>query len=132
MDKDASLFSSLSGAPKQKIYVASDYALTIVGNGDVECQHGCLFDVYNVPIMSENLLLVAQLMKTNKTAEFWSDCFIVMNVRCGGETIVSRILDHKDGIYKLCDSRTPGLIAPVTQVDDISQIWHEQLGNLNF
>ena len=37
MEKDASEFSSLSGALENNIYFDDDYTLTIAGNVDVEC-----------------------------------------------------------------------------------------------
>ena len=55
MEKDASLLASLSGAPEEKIYVIDDYTLTIYRNGDVECHHGHIFDVYHVLSLSTNL-----------------------------------------------------------------------------
>ena len=64
MAKDASMFSSLSGAPEEKIYADDDYSLIITGNGDVECQHSCISNVYHVPSVSANSLSVAQLTKT--------------------------------------------------------------------
>ena len=136
MAKDASLFSSLNGAPKGKIYVTYDYDLNILGNGDVRCQHSHIYDVYHVPNLGANLLSIVELTKTKKTIEFLSYHFIVKDPRLATEIVASRILDPK-GLYKLCDSplifsRTTGPTALVAQTNDKSQIWHEQLGQLNF
>ena len=73
MAKDASMFSSLSGAPEENIYVIHDYALTFTGNGDVDCHHYFISNVYNVPILSANLMSISQLKKTKKNTEFWLD-----------------------------------------------------------
>jgi hypothetical protein len=59
--KYASLFSSLSQATTKEIFVANDYALTIVGCGKNECQNSVIIDVYHVPSLSVNLLFVPQL-----------------------------------------------------------------------
>ena len=40
MDEDASLFSYLHTTIEKNIYVANDFALDIVGHGDVACRHG--------------------------------------------------------------------------------------------
>ena len=73
MAKNASLFSTLSGAPKEKIYVVDYYSLTVSRNGDVECQHGHISDIYHVSILSANLLSDSQLTKPNNNVEFWLD-----------------------------------------------------------
>ena len=39
MAKDASLFSSLNVSTKNNIYVVNEFALDIVGHGDITCQH---------------------------------------------------------------------------------------------
>ena len=95
MAKDSSLFYSLSGSLEENIYDVYGYTLNITGNGDVECQHRRISGVYHVPSMSANLLSISQLTKTNKTIEFWSDRFIMKDIRCGGETISFGILDPK-------------------------------------
>jgi hypothetical protein len=45
---------------KRKIYVVDDFVLDIVGHGDIPYRHGKIFDVYHVPNLSANLLLVSQ------------------------------------------------------------------------
>jgi hypothetical protein len=65
MAKDTSLFTSLNEAEERKIYVADDFPLDIAGQGDVSCRHWRIVDVYHVPILSANLLSVAQV-NTNK------------------------------------------------------------------
>ena len=58
--------------------------------------------------------------------------FIVKDVICGGAIVASRILDPKDGIYKLCDFRRIGPTALISQANERGRIWHERLGYLNF
>jgi hypothetical protein len=73
MDKDASLFTSLDEVVERKIYVVDDFSLDIVGQGDVSCRHGRIVDVYHVPNLSANLLLVSQLTQIGNIVEFWPD-----------------------------------------------------------
>lgn len=61
MDKDDSLPSSLDTTIENKIYMASNFALDIIDHCDVSCQHGRNVDVFHVPILSMNMLLVSQL-----------------------------------------------------------------------
>jgi hypothetical protein len=61
MAKDASLLTSLDEAKEREIYVVDDFTLDIVGQGDVTCRLGIIFDVYHVSNLSANLLSIAQL-----------------------------------------------------------------------
>ena len=55
MAKDASMFSSLSGALEQNIYEDDDYALAVARSGDVKCQHDKISNIYqDVPSLSTN------------------------------------------------------------------------------
>ena len=124
------MFSSLSGDPKQNIYVDEDYTLTVAGSNGVECMHAKVSYVHHAPSLRENLLLVAQLTHIKKTIEFWSYRFIIKDLMLGVETIASGYLDPKDGLYKFCDSpmnvsHTTRPAALIAQTDDRSRIWHE-------
>ena len=127
MVKDVSLFSSLSGAPKQNNYVADDYSLKVTRNKDVECQHGRISNIYDVPSLSVNLMSVAQLTQTGKNVEFWSNHFIIKDMRHGGVSIATGYLDPKYMLYRFCDSprHDSGLTPLVSQTDDRSRIWHK-------
>lgn len=64
MNKDASVFSSLDVGVEKKIYVVDDFALDIVGHGDITYRHGQIVGVYHVPSVSANMLFVYQLART--------------------------------------------------------------------
>jgi len=49
MAKDASLFTSLSKAKEENIFVVDDYALTIEGCGKDNCKNGVMTNIYHVP-----------------------------------------------------------------------------------
>jgi len=77
MEKDASLFMSLDKSIEWKTYVADDFSLNIASHGDVIRRHGKIDDVYHVPILSANFLLVFQLIETGNILEFWQDRFLI-------------------------------------------------------
>ena len=60
MVKDASLFSFLDIASENKVYVANDFVFYIIGHGDIAYRHGWIVNVYHVPSLGANLLLVSQ------------------------------------------------------------------------
>lgn len=73
MDKDASLFSSLSEFAEKNTFTADDCALIVSGCGDIKCQYGTISNVYHVHNLSENRLLISQLAQNGKSVEFSLD-----------------------------------------------------------
>ena len=61
MAKYPSLFSSLDDALEKNIFVADDFALDIVGQGDATCGRGRIINVFHVPSLSTNMLSDSQL-----------------------------------------------------------------------
>lgn len=66
MDKDGSLLSPFDNVVENKIFVAGNFALNIVGHGDIACRHGWIINVFHVPSLSANLLSGSQLTKTGE------------------------------------------------------------------
>ena len=64
MAKDSSLFTSLDEAKERKIYVVDDFSLDIIGQGDVSCRHGRIFNVYYVLNPNANIFSISQLIQT--------------------------------------------------------------------
>jgi len=59
MEKYATLFMRLNKAKESRIYVADDFSLDVVGQGDVYFWHGKIFDIYDEPNISVNFSLVS-------------------------------------------------------------------------
>ena len=59
MAKDGSLFSSFDNGIENHIFVVDDFALNITGHGDISYRCGQIIDVFHVPSLSANLLLVS-------------------------------------------------------------------------
>ena len=61
MDKDAFLFLSLNTTIEKNIYIEDDFSLDTIGHVDLTCQCGHIVDVFHVPSLCMNPLLVSQL-----------------------------------------------------------------------
>jgi hypothetical protein len=70
MENYATLFMRLNKYEDNRIYVADDFALNVVGQGDVAYRHGKIGDVYHVPNLSANMLFVSHLTQIGKIVEF--------------------------------------------------------------
>lgn len=103
MAKDDSLFSSFNEATKQNIYVADDYALYIVGEDDILCQHRKFSNTYHFPSLSEKNLSVSQLTQTSKIVEFWPNRFVVKNMNNEGLNFTKGFLNSKGGLDTFFD-----------------------------
>jgi hypothetical protein len=93
----------LSKATKEEIFVVDDYALIVVGCGNIECQTRVIIDVYHEPSLSVNLLSVLQLIQTGKKVELCHDRFVVKDINNGVVVKIEGILDPKDTLHKFCD-----------------------------
>ena len=61
MVEDDSLFSSLDTSIEINIYVVYDFALDTISHGDVTFQRGQVINVFHVPSLRVNVLLISQL-----------------------------------------------------------------------
>ena len=101
MSKYGYLFYSYDNTIEKNIVVANNFALNIVDHGDINYWHGKIVDVFHVPSLSANFLLVSQLTYTIKIVEFWPNQFLINNPK--DELIFEDgTLDPKDWLYKLC------------------------------
>jgi len=134
MDKDASLFTSLDDFVERNIYIVDDFSIDIVGKGDVSCRHGRIVDVYQVPNLNVNLLLVSQLTKTCNIVEFWLDCYFFRDLKKGCSIVIGGFLDLKDIFYKFCNTTQPNsqLTAHFSHTNKRSRTWNERMKHLNF
>ena len=110
MAKDASLFSSLDKDDEYNIPLTDDFALDIVRHGDVPCQHGKSLNVYHVPSLSTNILLVSQLTHTRKIIEFWLNWFLVKYLKKDHSVSTKGILDSNEECIILVPYLDPILI----------------------
>jgi hypothetical protein len=107
MTKYATLFMRLNKVEESRIYVVDDFALDVVGQGDLAYRHGKISDVYHVPNLSANMFSISQLTQTGKIVEFWPDRFYVWDLKKGKSIVIDGVLDPTDNLYKFCDSTQP-------------------------
>jgi hypothetical protein len=69
MEKDSTFFTRFNEAGESRIYVAGDFSLNVVGQGDVDFQHGNFFDIYHLPKLSAIFFSFSQL---TQTVIFWN------------------------------------------------------------
>ena len=106
--------------------LVDDYAFTVNGCGDIECQYGVITNTHLVPILSTNSLLISQLTHTRKIVGLWLDRFVVKDVN-NWEGIAKGFFVIKDRCYKFHDvpKKFYGLSTLMAHVDDRSSVWHE-------
>ena len=133
MDKDPSLFSSLDFALEKKIFLVNNFAHDIVRYGIVICRHGCIFNVFHVPSLNENIFSVSQLIRTKNIIEFWPDQLFIKNLK-DRSIIIDGTVDPKDQLYKLRNlpQLEFGKTILIAEANEQRKIGNEQLGHLNF
>ena len=96
MAKDASVFTSLDTFVTKKIYLVNDFALDITGHGDVACRCGWIIDMFHVPSLTTNLLLVSHLTYTSNIVEFCLSRFFIKDLKKHKSIISKGVFDTKD------------------------------------
>ena len=104
------------------------------GKGTVKLEHGIFFDVLYVPSLASNLLSVYQMTHTEvpKRVTFSPNDVEISNIS-SRKLIATGLANHHAKTYEfskfLLDANP---IALMTHGNEVSRIWHEIFGHLNF
>lgn len=135
MAKNKAMFSSLNDCNTKNIYVGDDRSLSVVGTGTVHLDNGQFNDVLCVPTLSYNLLSVYKITHSNegKIIEFSPHNVVIKDLRDLRQILATAIADDYTRLYKFNNfgsSNLPSVF--VAQNDEVSKIWHERFGHLNY
>jgi hypothetical protein len=135
MAKDKDIFSSLNECNTKKIFVGDDISLSVVGSGTVQVDNGHFNDVLCVPSLSCNLLSVYQITHSGegKTVEFSPHQVVIKDLKYPKHVLATGIVDDITRLYKFDNfgsSSFPSVF--VAHSDDLSKLWHEQFGHINY
>eukprot|EP00253_Pinus_taeda_P022849 PITA_22849 len=136
MTSDKNLFSALEEKDlKMRIEMGDDERYSVLGVGTVSFQreHGApltLTDVKYVPGLKKNLVLVAMLEDKGYDVVFSKGKAFLRHIATGQ---TKRIGIQVKNLYKpeVDDSAALCMNAKLVQSQDISELWHKQLGHLH-
>lgn len=135
MAKDKAMFSTLNQCNTKQIYVGDDRSLNVVGSGTVKVDGGSFNDVLCVPNLSCNLLSVYQITHSGegKIVEFSPHQVVIKDLKNPKHVLATGIVDDVTRLYRFDNfgsSTLPSIF--VAHSDDLSKLWHERYGNLNY
>jgi hypothetical protein len=131
MAKDRDIFSTLNECNTKKIFVGGDRSLSVEGSGIVQVENGHFNDVLCVPSISCNLLLVYQITHSGegKTIEFSPHQVVIKGLKDPQHVLATGFADDITRLYKFDNFGSSDFVA---HSNDLSKLWHEQFGNLNY
>jgi hypothetical protein len=135
MAKDKAIFSSLNECNTKEIFVGDDRSLSVVGSGTIQVQNGHFNDVLCVPDLSCNLLSVYQITHSGegKTVEFSPHQVIIKDLKDPKHVLATGIADDITRLYKFDNFGSSSFSSVfVAHSDDLSKLWHERFGHLNY
>jgi hypothetical protein len=135
MTKDKDIFSSLNECNTKKIFVGDDRSLSVVGSGTIQDDNGHFNDVLCVPSISCNLLLVYQITHSGegKTVEFSPHQGVIKDLKDPKHVLAIGIADDISRLYKFENFESSYFSSVfVAYSDDLSKLWHERFGHLNY
>lgn len=137
MTGNASLFTSYdtNKHSSQKVSIGDGKQLSVIGSGNINIANGQLEDVFHVQNMPNNLLSIYRACQKGFKFESWPNKYVPKDVDQNYKVISSRPVDHTTGLYKFpgfnSTKRQP-FYSYVSHADELSKLWHERLGHLNY
>jgi hypothetical protein len=135
MAKDRDIFSTLNECNTKKIFVGDDRSLSVEGSGTVQVENGHFNDVLCVPSLSCNLLSVYQITHSGegKTVEFSPHQVVIKDLKDPKHVLATGIVDDITRLYKFDNFGSSSFSSVfVAHSDDLSKLWHERFGHLNY
>jgi transposase InsO family protein len=135
MAKDKAIFSGLNECNTKQIFVGDDRSLSVVGSGTIQVQNGHFNDVLCVPDLSCNLLSVYQITHSGegKTVEFSPHQVVIKDLKDPKHVLATGIADDITRLYKFDNFGSSAFSSVfVAHSDDLSKLWHERFGHLNY
>jgi hypothetical protein len=135
MAKDRDIFSTLNECNTKKIFVGDDRSLSVEGYGTVQVENGHFNDVLCVPSLSCNLLSVYQITHSGegKTVEFSPHQVVIKDLKDPNHVLATGIADDITRLYKFDKFGSSSFSSVfVAHSDDLSKLWHERFGHLNY
>jgi hypothetical protein len=135
MAKDKYIFSTLNECNTKKIFVGDDRSLSVVGSGTVQVDNGHFNDVLCVPSFYCNILSVYQITQSGegKTIEFSPHQVVIKDLKYTKHVLATGIVDDITRLYKFDNFGSSYFSSVfVSHSDDLSKIWHERFGHLNY
>jgi hypothetical protein len=133
--KDRDIFSALNECNTKKIFVGDDSSLSVEGSGTVQVENDHFNDVLCVPSLSCNLLSVYQITHSGegKTVKFSPNQVVIKDLKDHKHVLATGIVDDITRLYKFDKFRSSSFSSVfVAHSDDLSKLWHERFGHLNY
>jgi hypothetical protein len=135
MAKDRDIFSTLNECNTKKIFVGDDRSLGVEGSGTIQVENDHFNDVLCVPSLSCNFLSVYQITHSGEgiTVEFSPHQVVIKDLKDPNHVLAIGIVDDITRLYKFDNFGSSSFSSVfVAHSDDLSKLWHEWFGHLNY
>src|SRR5713226_2831825 len=135
MAKDQAIFCTIHECNTKQIFVDDDSSLSVVGSRTVPVENGHFSDVLCVPKISCNLLSVYQITHSGegKTVMFTPDQVVIKDFKNPQNVLATGTVDDITRLYKFNNfGSSPFPSVFVAHSDNLSKLWHERFGHLNY
>ena len=127
-------FSSLETGKYIPIHMGDESTIISEGQGTVDLENGYFSNVLYVPSLAANILSVYQMTHTGVPKRFsFSPNDVEIPEIASGKVIAQGLANHHAKAYEfshfVADAKP---IALLTHGNEVSRMWHEIFGHLNF
>jgi hypothetical protein len=127
-------FSSIEESTRSPIYLGDATPAKVCEEGIVDLEGGCFKNVLHVPFLSTNLLSIYHITHSisGRKVEFTPDFTVITDISTCSQ-LAHGIADHGSRLY-FFSHFVPKSIRTIfmSQSNDISRLWHEIFGHLNY
>jgi hypothetical protein len=135
MAKDKAIFYSLNECNTKKIFFGDDRSLSVIGSGTLQVDNGHFNDLLCVPSLSCNLLSAYQITHSGegKTIKFSPHQVVIKDLKDPKHVLATGIVDDITRLYNFDNFGSTAFSSVfVAHSDDLSKLWHEWFGHINY
>jgi hypothetical protein len=135
MANDRAIFSTLNECNTKQIFVGDDRSFSVEGSGTIQVENGHFNDVLCVPSLSCNLLSVYQITHPGegKIIEFSPHQVVNKDLKYPKHVLATGTVDDITVLCKFDNFGSSSFSSVfVARRDDLSKLWHERFGHLNY
>jgi hypothetical protein len=135
MGKYKVVFSTLNDCNTKTIFIGDDRSLSVEGSRTIHLNNGKIKDVLCVLNISCNLLFVYQIthLGEGKSAFFTPHQVVIQDLKYPQHIVATGSVDDITRSYNFDNFGSSSLPSEfVAHSDDVSRLWHERFGHLNY
>jgi hypothetical protein len=133
MDATKEVYYSVDACKGPPILMGDNSLVEVTDKGRIELTNKSFENVFHIPKLFVNLLSVYQMANsgTGKKVTLTPNVVDIYGMKTNSSVATGEV-NHQSRLYTFFEFIEPNFVLLLTHVDEISRIWHEMFGHLNY